>query len=220
MRSSTPHAAPRPDRPRRRAGFTLIELLAVILILAILMAFLITALGGQGDAVRANLTRTKIEQFAAEISAYESAHGRYPTSSWKEEWGTLPNQINVGIEALVVQLWSAERGGTHLSEDDLVNTDGDSSSRKLTVFPRPELFELSDAWGNPLAYIERMDYGRPFVYFTESPVTGEQLETSVQAVENERTGGYHNPRSFQLLSAGPDGEFGTSDDIGNFRGER
>ncbi len=210
-------AAPRRSIRRPRAGFTLIEVLAVILILGILMAFLITTLGGQGDAVRSNLTRTKIEQFSAEISAFESATGRYPVSSWKEEWGTQPNQVNVGIEALVVQLWAAERGGTHLSEDDLVNMDGDAASRKLTVFELNDLFELRDAWDNPLAYIERMDYGKPLVYLTESPVTGEQIETAVLAAENKRTGGFFNPRTFQLLSAGPDGDFGTSDDIGNFR---
>lgn len=202
-----------------RGGFTLVELLAVIVILGILMVFLLTTLGGQTDAVKLNLTRTRIEQFAAEIAAYEREYGRYPVSSWREEWGTPPNRINVGIEALVVQLWAAERGGTHLSEDDLVNLDGDSSSKGLTSFPRRDLFELADAWGNPLAYLERTDYGTPFVYFTESPVTGEALESTVKAVQSPKTGGYFNPRSFQLISAGPDGEFGTADDIGNFRRE-
>ncbi len=211
----------RTPAPTRRAasGFSLIELLAVMVILGILVAFLVTTLGGQSDAVKVNLTRTKIEQFAAEIATYEREQGRFPQSSWKEDWGSPPNRVNLGIEALVVQIWAAGRGGTHLSEDDLVNLDGDQSSTQLTVFPRRDLFELRDEWNNPLAYIERTQYGESSIYFTESPVTGEPIESTVTGVQSAKTGTYHNPRSFQLLSAGPDGEFGTPDDIGNFRRE-
>lgn len=200
-----------------RSAFTLIELLAVIVILGILMAFLLTTLGGQTDAVKHNLTRTRIEQFAVEISSYEREQGRFPISTWKEEWGSPPNRVNLGIEALVVQLWAKDRGGTHLSEDELINMDADVSSAQLTVFPRRDLFELRDAWDNPLAYMERTTYGDTFAYVTESPVTGERIESQVKAVQSAKTGGYHNPRTFQLISAGADGEFGTDDDIGNFR---
>lgn len=208
-----------PLSSRSRRGFSLVELLAVIVILGILVAFLVTTLGGQSDAVKVNLTRTKVEQYAAEIATYERENGRFPQGTWKDDWGSPPNRINLGVEALVVQLWSVARGGTHLSEDDLVNLDADQSSSQLTAFPRRDLFELRDEWNNPLAYLERTQYGESFVYFTESPVTGEPIESQVKAVESAKTGAFHNPRSFQLLSAGPDGEFGTEDDIGNFRRE-
>ena len=199
-----------------RAGFSLIELLAVIVILGILMAFLVSTMGGQQDVVKEKLTRTGIEQLAADIGAYEREMGRYPISAWNEEWGALPNRVNLGIEALVVQLYGKARGGTHLDEDKLVNLDGDDAKQALTVFPRKDLFEVADAWGNPLAYFERRSYGETHVYFTESPETGDEIQSSAKAVESSKTGGYHNSSRFQLLSAGPDGEFGTDDDIGNF----
>jgi hypothetical protein len=36
------------------------------------------------------------------------------------------------------------------------------------------------------------------------------------AAINPKTGEPFNPRGFQLVSAGVDGEFGTADDIGNW----
>lgn len=200
----------------RRAGFTLIELLAVIVILAILMAFLLTTLGGQEEAVRVNLTRTFLENVEAVVGEYEREEGDFPPSAWSSEWGAQPNATNLGAEALVVALWREEGGGVNLSEDVLVNTDEDRASRRLTVFPRRDLFELRDQWDNPIAYFHHRDYGRRDLYVTEDPETGELLESTAVARRSGRTGDWANRRTFQLLSAGPDGRFGTEDDITNF----
>ncbi len=200
----------------RRAGFTLIELLAVIVILSILMAFLLTTLGRQEETVRVNLTRTFLENVEAVVGEYERGEGDFPASAWSGEWGPQPNATNLGAEALVVALWREGGGGVNLSEDVLVNTDEDRASRRLTVFARRDLFELRDQWDNPIAYFHHRDYGRQDLYVTEDPETGELLETTAVARRSERTGDWANRRTFQLLSAGPDGRFGTEDDITNF----
>lgn len=200
----------------RRAGFTLIELLAVIVILAILMAFLLTTLGGQEEVVRVNLTRTFLENVEAVVGEYEREEGDFPPSAWSADWGAPPNMTNLGAEALVVALWREDRGGVNLSDDVLVNSDGDRSRDRLTVFPRLDLFELRDQWDNPIAYFHHRDYGRRDLYLTEDPETGEPLESTAVARRSERTGDWANRRTFQLLSAGPDGQFGTEDDITNF----
>ena len=97
-----------------------------------------------------------------------------------------------------------------------MNLDGDDAKKTLTKFPRAALFELADEWKNPIAYFHRRDYGRRDSYVVEDPDTGEQRESFVGAVTNPTTQRYHNPQSYQLISAGADGQFGTEDDIANF----
>lgn len=205
-----------------RAGFTLIELLVVILIISILAAVLVTQLGGAEDAARNQQTRQQLAKLSAALISYETdGHGDYPASRFPDEAGVSNDGTNVGIEALVVALWSNgyEAGGLLDDEADrLQNTDGDSSSRALTDFPSRQLFELSDAWDNPLAYIHRRDYDAgEFAYVTSDPLTGEEIESMVKAHKNPDTGRYYDARSFQLISAGSDGRFGTPDDVTSFK---
>jgi hypothetical protein len=54
---------------------------------------------------------------------------------------------------------------------------------------------------------------------TADPQDGLPVDNQVQAVKSEKTGDYFNKRRFQLISAGPDGMFGSSDDIQNFEVE-
>jgi prepilin-type N-terminal cleavage/methylation domain-containing protein len=202
--------------PERRKGFTLIELLAVIVILSILMAFLVVNLGGAIDAADESFTRTRIAQLEAAIKEYENEHGDFPSSAFSPEHSPLPNQLNQGAEALVLALWSPSWQGGGLSEDWLVNTDGDRSSKKLASFPVADLFEIGDQWGNPMAYFHNRDYGRADTYAVLDPQSGEELEAQALAQKSSKTERYHNPRGVQLISAGMDGEFGTADDISNF----
>ena len=200
---------------KRRAGFTLVEVLAVIVILSILMAVLVTRLGGLGEAADIRATRALLLNYAIAISEYESEFGDYPPSELEDEWGAT-NTTNAGVEALVLSLWSNEWEGTSLSVEDLVNLDGDFSKTEVSEVLGKELFELADRWGNPVAYIHHRDYGRKDNYQTEDPETGELIESTVIARPG-RTGSYAEPRKFQLISAGPDGEFGTEDDITSFK---
>jgi prepilin-type N-terminal cleavage/methylation domain-containing protein len=202
----------------RRAGFTLIEILAVILIVGILSAVLITQLGDAQDSADGNRTRTRLQMIESIAEEYAALRGEYPPSRFTAEQGVPNDGENVGIEALVVAFYSDkwEAGGHDLGDDALANTDDDLSTRSLTDFGNRKLLELVDAWGNPIAYLHRMDYGaddRIYVTYRED---GELLRTPVVARKDPVQGRYFKNTRFQLISAGPDGEFGTEDDITNF----
>lgn len=206
MRHATPN----------RAGFSLIELLAVIVILGILAAFLVPRLAGLGDSTKASLTRTQISVIESAIREYENETGDFPASAWQDEWGGVPNGLNLGAEVLYVSLWAESYGGVTIKEDELINSDGDEARKNLTTLGSRELFELRDHWDNPIAYFHRRDYDRGDLYLTYDPETGEEYEDTVKARVSEKTKSPHNPRGFQLISAGPNGRFGDDDDIANF----
>ncbi|MFT7484293.1 MAG: prepilin-type N-terminal cleavage/methylation domain-containing protein [Candidatus Paceibacteria bacterium] len=199
-----------------RAGFTLLELLAVMVILGILMTFLAFRLGGLGEAANYNVTEQFLNQISLAANSYEAETGNYPKSSWDSSWGATPNKTNLGGEILCVQLWGKEFGGTGISDDQLRNSDQDEAKKDITTHGNNSLFELIDAWENPIAYFHRQDYGREDSYMTLDD-TGEWDVSVVKALKNPKTNNYYNPRGFQLISAGEDGIFGTLDDIHNFR---
>lgn len=202
-----------------RAGFTLVELMAVIAILAILMAVLIPRIGSMGEAARSKLTVTQLRLIAAAIDEYEDEHGDYPPSQFKADWGVAPNATNLGAECVVLSLWSDDWGGTSLTMEELVNSDIDGSKKEIAELLGKELFELRDKWDNPIAYFHRRDYGRADPYVSEDPDTGESIESSAKSVKDTRTGKWAQPRRFQLISPGPDGRFGSEDDLYNFKVE-
>ncbi|MFN0007716.1 MAG: type II secretion system protein [Planctomycetota bacterium] len=203
-------------RSEGRSGFTLLEMLAVLVIIGILMAILIPRLGKAGLVAEEKFARTYLTAVDAAIAEYEQEFGDYPTSRFLDEWGPPPNPTNLGAETLVLCLWSPKWGGTTLESDRLVNLDDDSSKKALATFPKMSLFELRDEWGNPIAYFHRRDFGRRDVYFTKDPTTGEPIESTVIAQKDDVTGLYRNANRYQLISAGLDGEFGGTDDIGNW----
>jgi prepilin-type N-terminal cleavage/methylation domain-containing protein len=198
----------------RSAGFTLVELLAVLVILSILMLVLLPRLAGFGERARERTTKAFLSQLSAAIGEYEDRFGDYPPSQFLEKWGPPPNTTNLGAECLVLSMWSPEWTGTSLPEDRFVNTDGDETKKALSRIPKLALLELKDEWGNPIAYFHRRDYGRQDQYvLTRDDETG---ESTAKARTNPATGTWFNPQSFQLISAGVDGEFGTGDDLANF----
>lgn len=213
MRRAPPQRGP-------ATGFTLIELLAVILIIGILAAILLTQLGGADDSVKTSSARALLAELTSACDHYENEFGDYPPSSFRDDSGVDNAGTNVGVEALVVALWSKkyEAGGLLGDvKDALVNLDGDQSSQTLTDFGSRALLEISDPWGNPVAYLHRRDYeqkGRTYV--TRDPGTDEELRSYPTARKNETTGAFCHSNSFQLFSAGADGSFGTPDDVANF----
>jgi len=195
-----------------RAGFTLLELLGVIVILGILIAFLMPILSNAQKSAKVTSTQIFLQELSAAITEYENEKGDFPASSWKEEWGTPPNLTNIGAEALVIQLYGT-KWETRLAQDQLCNTDADESKKALARFQKAALFEIEDAWKNPIAYLHRRDYGQAQAYSMTDGAGVPTGESTFHARMDSQTGGYWNPKGFQLVSAGPDGEFGTDDDI-------
>jgi prepilin-type N-terminal cleavage/methylation domain-containing protein len=208
----------RPARPLQseRGGFTLLELMAVIVILGILIAVLVPRLGKAKETMKEQMTKSLLANLDAALAEYENHFGDYPPSQFLEKWGPMPNSTNLGGETMVLGLWSPDWGGVSLSEDKLINTDNDETKKPCAKFGKPSLFEIADEWGNPIAYIHNRDYGRQDHYVTKSNETGETIDSIVKAQMNPQTKTYYNPKKYQLISAGLDGEFGTEDDIGNW----
>lgn len=207
-------------RAPRRAGFTLIELLAVLLILSILVAFLVVQLGDTEAAARIQIAKQLLAKVRATAENYRNDNGAAPPSSFLPGQEVANDGLNVGAEALVVALWSKkyEAGGLlNDLRDGLVNSDGDRSTKQLTDFETRELLEIPDPWQNPIAYLERADYGLTNRrYRTLDSATGEEVESVAVAFKNPSTGQYYSAQGFQLISAGPDGRFGSEDDITDF----
>lgn len=212
----TPFFTSRASRARR-SGFTLIEMLAVMLILGILVGALLVTLSGSSDTAKRRLTQAKLAQISAVVDAYERRFGDFPPSSFSSEQGGMPNKVNVGVEALVVALWSdGYEGGGDLSADELINTDGDKTLRELSDLPNRQLFELVDSWENPIIYFRSDDYGETHQYLLWSEEDEFEAEVEVSALQNERVGRFYGHARYQLMSAGPDGAFGTEDDVTSF----
>jgi prepilin-type N-terminal cleavage/methylation domain-containing protein len=200
-------------RRRARRAFTLIELLAVIVILSILAYFLVTQLTGATRVMDVQVTRVEGLKIKAAISEYSNDMGDFPRSNFTADWGDPPNNVNLGAECLYLSLCADKAVGDGKFDESLVNVDGDQLARRVTGFEVLTLFELGDQWGNPFGYMHHRDYAREDQYQTEHPDTGESITSVLRAAKNPATGRYFEPRGFQLVSAGPDGEFGSDDDV-------
>ena len=200
-----------------RRGFTLIELLAVLMIISILTYFLVSNMAGSIDVVDEGVVKNRMATMRAALAQYSDEKGDYPRSQLPNDLGTAPNALNVGSECLYLALCAegAPGFGTLDKPEELCNSDGDSLSKRVKGFESQELFELADAWGNPVAYIHHLDYEREFRYVAFDAETGEAAEYSLRAIKNAKTGRFEEPSGFQLISAGGDGKFGTDDDIVN-----
>jgi hypothetical protein len=161
-----------------------------------------------------------LAKLEAAIEHYNNEYGAYPPSHFTSEQEVVNSGQNIGAEALVVAFWSNGFEGGGLLEDiqnELINSDGDASSKRLTDFGTRTLLEIPDSWENPIAYIRSDDYEiTNRQYSLMDPQTGEEINSTPIAYKNRTTGRYYNHASYQLISAGVDGEFGTEDDLTTF----
>ncbi len=71
---------------RKRAGFTLVELLVVIVIIGMLMALLMPAVGSVRDSMRRTQCKNNLAQIGRATAAHVAAQGHFPSSGWGNVW--------------------------------------------------------------------------------------------------------------------------------------
>lgn len=205
-----------PDPGRRaRAGFTLIELLAVMAIVAILSGIGVYGYRKFQILAEERQTTEKLVQLKAMAEEYEVATGDFPPDIPNTLGATTTNDINTGIEVFVAVLSriDSKYQGNEVPEAELINTDEDKFAKKITRRTSNEAYEAKDSWGNPVVYFSRKSYGKKQRVLSKERGTMEFRDFEVAAAVNTKTKDFKGPNSYQLISAGYDGRFGTADDI-------
>jgi prepilin-type N-terminal cleavage/methylation domain-containing protein len=100
----------------RRSGFTLIELMVVIVIISILMALILPAIGGAIKNTRIAGVVNEINQLDSAIARFKADHGIEPPSSIvlcekSTDWTSNTSTINSA--ALIRQIWPNYDFGNH-----------------------------------------------------------------------------------------------------------
>jgi prepilin-type N-terminal cleavage/methylation domain-containing protein len=205
-------------RRRPRRGFTLIELLAVMTILAILASVAVVGIGKFQRRSEEQVVEALFVHLTTLVEGeVQTQTGDFPPDNYAGLAAVPPNDLNTGIESLVAFLSRPGVPWPSLDEKNLGNTDGDQFPKKVTRYGTQDAFELVDYWGNPLVYIHCRSYGKKQKAWCRVRSSGAWEEQVVEAVRDPKTQEYYRQESFQLLSAGRDGVFGTGDDLANFQ---
>ena len=194
------------------------ELMIVLVIIGILAAAFAAIGGNMFGASKDRAAQAQLQSLGVMLQSYRSIEGEYPDDRLPK--GVTTNRFNTHSEALFLALFDPEYSGERPSQDWLVNTDGDESTRNMTILQSRELFEIGDEWGNPIIYFESLHYNDKNGATVQAGEDDFYEEQTVAPVSNERTGSFYEPNGFQLISAGPDGLFETEDDIFSFKGDK
>lgn len=202
----------------RRSGFTLLEILIVIVIIAILSSLLLWGVTAAIEAAKRSMTEGMVRSMTGALESYKSQYGDYPPSSLDRFKVQLPNDTNNGIEAMVACLETKNSGGPFYkpAEEGLwVNRDGDKVKKNVTnwFFGDNQLRELQDGFGFVLWYIHHGDYDKPEKHHLRVLHEKGGEKQTVKIYQSEKTKTYSNAGKYQLVSPGPDGKFGTEDDV-------
>lgn len=195
-------------------GFTLLELMVVLVIIGVLGAVFVGYGGNIFSDSKVKAAQAKLIQLGALVEQYRNIEGEYPDDRLRK--GTSTNTKNSNAEALFLALFDPGYSGSRPAPDWLVNTDGDESNRDLTTLGNRQLFEIGDEWGNPIIYFESLHYSEDNGCSALAGEDGYYENADVYPVRSEKTNSYFEPNSFQLVSAGADGEFNTEDDLFSF----
>ncbi|HMS18282.1 MAG TPA: type II secretion system protein [Planctomycetota bacterium] len=216
---------------QKNQGFSLVELLVVMAILGTLAGLAVVGIPRILRASHSKSVAVVIQQLAVTLEAYSRrpANGDYPPTLLTEDAlpgvGVLSNEENCGIESVLVCINRVgQSAGFEVEEipwkDALTNWDDDRTAQTVTSSFGPtnrELYELCDRWGTPFAYFHHRDYDQVEVRGL-GKISDPNGDGTIrcQPWKNPKTGHWYLPRGFQLISAGPDTQFNTEDDITNF----
>ncbi|MCA8914226.1 MAG: type II secretion system protein [Planctomycetes bacterium] len=221
-----------------RHGFTLIEIMIVVGIIILLAAVLLVSFSGVFSKSKQAQTKTTIETLKANVESYQAKWGVPPPSNLAE-LGILagypaladPNKENIGIEALVLALRSKREQGPYLDpgllqdEKRRTNLDIDTvleeavapENLDLEEGSARDLFEIADAWGNPLVYVDMKTVRAGNFAYDITMADGSRTRIDATACQDALrhpvTGQY--PTGYVIWSFGEDGinDYGRGDDI-------
>lgn len=176
-----------------RRGLTLIELLVVMFIMAILMAFIAVVLMNIGSEPRKRKALADIAKMSMALSEYWNRFGEYPpdTGYGLDMEGARPVYAK-RVRGVFVSVPTYDPGGLwrYLCRRVLDPTTGEFVGPFLDEWPQSQLRPYNDpfdAAGRPSSRYLIDPWGNPYGFI------GDKRRV------------LHNPGSFDIFSAGPDG---------------
>ena len=204
--SSTKRAGPSQSAGARRA-FTIVELMAVVVVIAILAGIVIGGVQVAQRKAARNRAIADLERLATAIENYRGAKGFCPAT--KPTDTGFDNNL---VYALVYGGGPGQKAFLELRGQELeprVNDLGDITALKKA--------QIVDPWGRPWRY-KRLGQMAPRDHTGKFRVEGAWDPRSIDTGSEAGSERYEeqNADSYDLYSVGPDGLFGTSDDVTNW----
>ena len=203
-----------PTSVRRFRGFTLLELLVVILVIAVLAAFLVPQVT-EGVKQAINLkTVDLVTKLKTGISSFKTEYHRLPVDPSVSTGGEDLEVLTDGSTAFVDALLGipAEEGGANWNPKGVVCAEfalAKNDRNGLATTTRP--YKLHDMWGKPFHIL--LDTSGD--HQVKNPDT--QNSDSKVAQPNGKPAGEFLPTDAAIFSSGPDGIPYTGDDIVSWR---
>ena len=216
-------------RLHAQRGFSFIEIIVVmgiISILAGLSVVVVQMMAKKGPKMKTGLLLNRV---STSVEAWKGKFGAYPPSEVGKIFlvtnlpttkiSRLPNLNNQGIRSLYICLNLTAFGkAVELNNEDLTPEEemDDALDRPVEGLTSPKLWEIVDAYRNPLVYINSMDYlsydKNPPTYIAKD-AEGQPRPVNPKPWKSGKTEAFEQARSYQLFSMGEDGTPNTDDDL-------